>query len=59
MYRTVYSAPEWPLVPGERWQFQPAVGIVDRRPGQVEDSGGHRVPGGGDIPKGVGRWGLE
>ncbi|KAI9516126.1 hypothetical protein NQZ68_018971 [Dissostichus eleginoides] len=38
---------------GERWQFQPTIGIVDRRPGQVEDSEGYRVPGGGDIPKGV------
>ena len=32
--------------------FRWAVGKTDRRPGQVDDSEGHRVPWGGGIPKG-------
>lgn len=54
-----YSCPEWPLVRGERWQFQLTLGKLDRRPSQLEDSEGHRVPWAGEIPKGVGRWSLE
>lgn len=54
-----YSCPEWPLVRGDRWQFQLTLGKLDRRPSQLEDSEGHRVPWAGEIPKGVGRWSLE